>query len=43
MGYDRSDSFHFDFESNENPFDSENQKENCHHDQIPFNLKEMEI
>ena len=39
MGYDRGDSLPLDFEPNENPFGSENQKENCHHDHIPFNLK----
>ena len=39
MGYDRSDSVPFDFEPNGNPFGSENLKENCPHDHIPFNLK----
>ena len=39
MGYDRGDSFPFDFEPNGNPFGSENRKENCHHDHIPFNVK----
>ena len=39
MGYDRGDSFPFEFEPNEFPFGSENRKENCHHDRIPFNLK----
>ena len=39
MGYDRGDSFPFDFEPNKIPFGSENRKENCHHDHIPFNVK----
>ena len=39
MGYDRGDSFPFDFEPNGIPFGSENRKENCHHDHIPFNVK----
>ena len=39
MGYDRGDNFSFDFEPNGIPFGSENLKENCHHDQIPFNVK----
>ena len=39
MGYDRSDSFPFDFEPNGIPFGSENRKEYCHHDRIPFNVK----
>ena len=39
MGYDRGDSFPFDFQPNGIPFGSENRKENCHHDHIPFNLK----
>ena len=39
MGYDRGDSFLFDFEPNGIPFGSENRKENCHHDYIPFNVK----
>ena len=39
MGYDRGDSFPFDFEPNEIPFGSENRKENCHHEIIPFNVK----
>ena len=39
MGYDRDDSFPFDFEPNGIPFGSEIQKENCHHDHIPFNMK----
>ena len=38
MGYDRGDSLD-NFEPNENPFGSENLKENCHHDHIPFNVK----
>ena len=39
MGYDRGDSFPFDFETNGIPFDSENQKENYHHDHIPLKFK----
>ena len=39
MEYDRGDSFPFNFKPNEIPFGSENLKENCHHDRIPFNLK----
>ena len=39
MGYGRSDSFTFDFELNGILFGSENRRENCHHDHIPFNLK----
>ena len=39
MGYDRGDSFPFDFEPNGIPLGSENRKENCHHDHIPFNGK----
>ena len=39
MGYDRGDSFPFDFEPDKIPFGSENLRENCHHDHIPFNLK----
>ena len=39
MGYDSGDSFSCDFEPNGIPFGSENRKENCHHDYIPFNLK----
>ena len=39
MGYDRGDSFPFDFEPNGTPFGSENRKENCRHDHIPFNMK----
>ena len=38
MGYDRGDSFPFDFEPNGIPFGS-NRKENYHHDHIPFNVK----
>ena len=38
MGYDRRNSFPLDFETNENPFGSENRKENCHNDHIPFYL-----
>ena len=39
IGYDHDDSFPFDFELNGIPFGSENRKENCHHNHIPFNLK----
>ena len=39
MGYDRGDSFPSDFKPNGIPFGSKNQKEDCHHDHIPFNLK----
>ena len=39
MGYDRGDSFPFDFEPNGILFGSENWKENCHHEHIPFNVK----
>ena len=39
MGYDRGDSFLFNFEPNGIPFGSENRKENCHHDHIPLNVK----
>ena len=39
MGYDGGESFHFDFEPNGVPLDSENLKENCNHDHVPFNLK----
>ena len=42
MGYDRDDSFPFDFKPNGIPFGSKNQKENCHHDHIPFNVKGIE-
>ena len=38
MGYDRGDSFPFDFEQNGIPFGSKS-KENCHDDHITFNLK----
>ena len=38
MGYDRGDSFPFDFKSNGVPL-VQNRKENCHHDHIPLNLK----
>ena len=38
MGYDRGDSFLFDFEPNLNPFGSKS-KGNCHYDHIPFNVK----
>ena len=39
MGYDRGDSFPFDFEPNGIPFVLKSE-ENCHHDYIPFNVKE---
>ena len=39
MGYDRGGNFTFDFTPNGIPFGSENRKENCNHDHIPFNLK----
>ena len=39
MGYGCGDSFPIDFEPNEIPFGSENRKENCHHDHIPFSMK----
>ena len=35
MGYDRDDSFPFDFE----PQMVQNREENCHHDHNPINLK----
>ena len=38
MGYDRGDSFPFDFDPNGNPYVSKS-KENCHHVHIPFYLK----
>ena len=38
MGYDRGDSFPFDFEPNGIPFGSKS-KENLQHDHIPFNVK----
>ena len=38
MGYDRGDSFPFDFEEMEFHL-VQNLKENCHHDHIPSNLK----
>ena len=38
MGYDRGDSFPFDFEPNGFPFGL-NRKENCHHYHTPFNVK----
>ena len=38
MGYDRGDSFPFDFEQMEFHL-VQNRKENCHHDHIPFNVK----
>ena len=39
MGYDRGDSFFFNFEPNGIQFGSENRKENGHYDHILFNLK----
>ena len=39
MGYDRGDSFPFDFEPNMDFYLVQNRKENCHHDHIPFNVK----
>ena len=39
MGYDRGDSFPFDFEPSRIPFGLENRKENYHHDHITFNVK----
>ena len=39
MRYDRGDSLPFDFQPNGITFGSENRKENCHHDHIPFNVK----
>ena len=39
MGYDRGDSFPFNFEPNGIQFGVQNQKENCHYDHIPFNAK----
>ena len=39
MGYDRGDSYPFDFKPNGISFGSENWKESCHHDHIPFNVK----
>ena len=38
MGYDRGDSFLFDFEPNGISFGSKS-KENSHRDHIPFNVK----
>ena len=38
MGFDRGDSFPFDFEPNRFHF-VQNRKEHCHHDHIPFNVK----
>ena len=38
MGYDRGDSFPFDFEPNRIPFGSKS-KENGPRDHIPFNMK----
>ena len=39
MGYDRGDSFSFDFKPNGIPFGSENRKENCHHASLPENCE----
>ena len=39
MGYDRGDSFPFDFKPNGIPFGSENRKETYHQDHIPFTVK----
>ena len=39
MGYDRGDSFPFDFLNQMDFHLVQNQKENCHHDHIPFNSK----
>ena len=39
MGYDRGDSFPFDFLNQMEFHLVQNQKKNCHHDHIPFNLK----
>ena len=38
MGYDRGDRFPLNSEHNGIPFGSENWKENCYHDHIPFNM-----
>ena len=38
MGYDRGDSFPFDFNQME-IYSVKNRKENCHQDRIPLNLK----
>ena len=40
MEYDLGDSFSFDYEPKKIP-SVRNQKENCHYDHIPFNLKEI--
>ena len=41
MGYDRGDSFPFDFKPNGIPFGSKSFElvKNCHHDHIPLNVK----
>ena len=39
MGYDRGDSFSFDFLNQIEFHLIQNQKEDCHHDHIPFDLK----
>ena len=39
LGYDRDDSFPFDYKPDGIPFGSKNRKENSHHDHIPINLK----
>ena len=41
MGYDRGDSFPFDFLNQINFYLVQNRKENCHNDHIPFNVKEI--
>ena len=39
MGYDRGDSFPFDFLNQMEFHLVQNRKENCHYDRIPFNVK----
>ena len=39
MGYDRGDSFPFDFRNQMEFHLVQNRKENCHHGHIPFNVK----
>ena len=39
MGYDRGDSFPFDFLNQMEFHLVQNRKENCHHDHIPLNVK----
>ena len=41
MGYDHGDSFPFNFEPKIEFHLVQNRKENCHHDHIPFNVKEI--